>query len=98
MDRISVFELDESNNFILVDIRNAYYYNLSHIEGAINIPYYNLLNNYNHYLDKDKVYYLYCDMGEQSNEIAQRLSKFGYNVYSIDGGYAKYREIKGSIL
>ena len=46
----------------------------------------------------DHTYYLYCDMGEQSGEIADRLSNFGYHVYSIDGGYTEYLRIKGGIL
>ena len=98
MNRISVWELNELINPIIIDIRNAYYYNISHIDNSINIPYYNLLNNYSHYLNKSNTYYLYCDMGEQSGEIADRLSNFGYRVYSIDGGYTEYLRIKGGIL
>ena len=96
MDRISFKEIDKFDNPIIIDIRNSYYYNLNHIVGAINIPYYNLLNNYSHYLNKNDAY-LYCDMGEQSEEIASRLRKFGYKVYSIDGGYLEYKKVKGSI-
>ena len=93
MDRVSVYELNGIDNAIIVDIRNKYYYNISHIKGSINIPYYNLLNNYRHYLNKDNIYYLYCDTGEQSNEIATRLRLFGYKVYSIEGGYLEYQRL-----
>ncbi len=68
---------------VIIDIRNSYYYNLGHIENSINIPYYNLLNNYSHYLDRDKTYYLYCDKGILSRELAEKLSLLGYNVYSM---------------
>ena len=77
-------------NPIIIDIRSNYYYSLGHIRGAISVPYYNLLNNYSHYLNKSNKYYLYCDIGEQSLEIAMRLRKFGYNTYSIKGGYQEY--------
>ena len=88
--RISIEELFNLNNPIIVDIRNSYYYNLGHIKNAISIPYYNLLNNYSHYLNKDNTYYLYCDIGDQSYEIADRLQKLGYQTISIDGGYLAY--------
>ena len=84
------------NNPIIVDIRSAYSYSLGHIRGAINVPYYNLLNNYSHYLSKYNRYYLYCDIGDQSLEIAERLRNFGYDTYSIKGGYQDYlRNIQG---
>ena len=78
------------HNPIIIDIRDNYSYNLGHIKGAINIPYYNLLNNYSHYLKKNEKYYLYCDNGRQSTEISNRLNLFGYNTTNIEGGYEAY--------
>ena len=63
MTQINIKELLQLSNPIIIDIRNNYYYNKEHIKGSINIPYYNLLNNYNHYLTKNKKYYLYCNEG-----------------------------------
>ena len=94
MNSVSVWDLDEFGNNI-IDIRSNYYYNVGHIDGAVNIPYYNLLNNYSHYLDRNNIYLLYCDTGEQSLEIVNRLRRFGYNVFNIDGGYNKYLEVFG---
>lgn len=90
MDSISVGELINLINPIIIDIRNSYYYNMGHINGAINVPYYNLLNNYSHYLNKEEIYYIYCDNGDQSVEIARRLNSFGYHVFNIVGGYKEY--------
>lgn len=86
MDTISIEELKKIKNPNIVDIRDNYSYNISHIKNSINIPYYNLLNNYSHYLNKNMVYYLYCDEGKQSMEISKRLNSFGYNTKSIIGG------------
>ncbi len=91
---ISIIELLKLNNPIIIDIRNNYYYNIGHIKDAISIPYYNLLNNFSHYLNKNSTYYLYCDIGDQSYEIAERLQKFGYNTISIEGGYLAYCRLK----
>ena len=87
-----MISLDYLDKGIIIDIRTNYEYNLGHIEGAINIPYYNLLNNYNHYLNKYQKYYLYCDYGKQSKEISDRLNMFGYNTESIIGGYLEYKK------
>ena len=59
MNTISLSELKKISNPIIIDIRDNYSYNISHIKNSINIPYYNLLNNYSHYLNKNNVYYLY---------------------------------------
>ena len=90
MNIINIKELTRVINPYIIDIRNSYYYNLGHIPGAINIPYYNLLNNYSHYLNKNTKYYLYCENGRQSSEISNRLNLFGYNTTNIDGGYEAY--------
>ncbi len=90
MEGITFCEVLKLNNPIIVDIRDNYSYCLGHINGAINIPYYNLLSNYSRYLDKNKIYYLYCDYGKQSAEISKRLNSFGYNTKNIIGGYEGY--------
>ena len=87
MDNISFNELKNISNPIIIDIRDNYSYSISHIKNSINIPYYNLLNNYSHYLNKNNIYYLYCDEGRQSYEISKRLNSFGYNTKSILGGF-----------
>lgn len=86
---INLYELD-LNRDIIIDIRSNYSYNMGHIKNAINIPYYNLLNNFSHYLDKNKIYYLYCEEGKQSEEISNRLNLFGYSTFNIIGGYQSY--------
>lgn len=95
MDRISVGDFLLLDQRSVVDVRNNYYYNLGHIDGALSVPYYNLLNNYSHYLLKKNRYYLYCDTGEQSLAIVRRLNSFGYDTVSIDGGYSEYIRVLG---
>lgn len=90
MNSISLNYILNMNNPIIIDIRDNYTYHQGHIKGAINIPYYNLLNNYSHYLKKNETYYLYCDNGRQSMEISSRLNSFGYNTFNIQGGYEEY--------
>lgn len=90
MYQISVDRLILLETPVIIDIRSSYSYSLGHISGAKNVPYYNLLNNFSHYLNKYDRYYLYCDTGEQSMEIATRLNSFGYDTINIIGGYQEY--------
>ena len=90
MNSINIDYVLNLNNPKIIDIRDNYSYNLGHINGAINIPYYNLLNNYSHYLKKGEKYYLYCENGRQSLQISDRLNLFGYDTLTINGGYEEY--------
>jgi rhodanese-related sulfurtransferase len=93
--QINIVELMMINNPLIIDIRSVYSYGLGHINGAISVPYYNLLSNYSHYLNRYNKYYLYCDTGEQSLEIATRLQRFGYDTFSVIGGYQEYLRFIG---
>ena len=84
-------ELNRQNNYELIDIRDNYSYSLGHLPKAKNIPYYNLLGNFSHYLNKNNYYILYCDYGKQSKEISDKLNSFGYNTTSLKGGYLGYK-------
>lgn len=78
----------------LIDIRSSNKYNSSHIPSAINIPSNILINNPQKYLNKDEIYYLYCNSGHISNDISIMLNNMGYNTRNILGGYNYYLLIK----
>lgn len=94
MTNISVPNLLLIKNPIIIDIRDNYSYSQGHINTAINIPYYNLTNNHHHYLNKHNTYYIYCDNGDKSREVTQRLTNQGYNIINIIGGYQAYKKLK----
>ena len=93
--QISIQEVMSLPNPIVIDIRAFYYYSIGHIPGALSVPYYNLLNNYSHYINPYNIYYLYCETGEQSSEIVERLNNFGYDTFNIIGGYQEYLKVFG---
>ena len=95
---ISIEEVLQIDTPTIVDIREYYYYNIGHIIGAISIPYYNLLTNHKHYLTYYNTYYLYCEKGEQSKELVEKLNSFGYNTLNIIGGYQEYLKVFGKII
>ena len=78
------------NSSNIIDIRDRNSYVMGHIPQAINIEEYDLLFNTNKYLNKNSIYYIYCDLGNRSGQLAMKLRKDGYNVINIEGGYHNY--------
>ena len=85
---ISIKELkDLGYNANLIDVRNVEKYNDRHIPNSKNIPMEELLIRPEKYLDKNQVYYIYCQRGIQSRKVCHILTVEGYNVVNIIGGY-----------
>lgn len=74
----------------IIDLRSFEKYNTSHIEFSKNIPYLELLKNYDKYLDKTKVYHLYCQSGKVSLKLSIQLNNMGYNTINVLGGYQEW--------
>lgn len=77
-------------NINIIDIRNSSSYNNNHIPGAKNIEYSLLINNPDKYLNRNDKYYFYCTRGITSHKLCSYLSKLGYDVVNIAGGYEGY--------
>lgn len=73
----------------IIDIRSKKDYLIGHVDGAICIPYNDLLFNPSKYLDKNKTYHIYCKSGITSKSVVNILNNLGYNTVNIDGGYNK---------
>lgn len=85
---ISIKELlKKCNDACIIDIRSNQSYNNNHIPNAKNIPNMTLISNPSKYLDKDKIYYLYCQKGITSIKTCSLLNKLGYKVVNVNGGY-----------
>ena len=67
----------------IIDVSDKYTYNLGHINGSINIPYDELINNYRSYLNKNEKYFLYCKSGKLSKRAVMVLSSLGYKVFVL---------------
>ncbi len=68
----------------IIDVTNKNEFNLYHIDGSVNIPYDNLINNYRYYLNKNDTYYIYCKGGKLSKRAVSILSSLGYKVYLLE--------------
>lgn len=84
---ITIEQLIKLKNPNIIDIRSIENYNHKHIPNSINIPFTNLLSNPSKYLKYSETYYIYCSSGIKSTKVCNYLSKQGYNVINVLGGY-----------
>ena len=89
LKNIGVNSLDYENMHI-IDIRSREKYNNNHIPNSINIEFDKLILSPEKYLEKDKIYYIYCQRGKTSINACINLYKLGYNVINIMGGYENW--------
>ncbi|WP_046742989.1 rhodanese-like domain-containing protein [Kordia zhangzhouensis] len=92
---ITVAELVQKQNFVLLDSRELEEYQTSHIQEAICVGYDKFkLKKIQKVLPKerDKLIIVYCSLGIRSEDIAEKLQKAGYtNVYNLYGGIFEWK-------
>lgn len=85
---ISVYELwnmVRRNDVYLIDLRDRNEYRHFHVDGARNLPY-DEMEKWKNMLPRNKKLVLYCERGSTSMLAAKRLSRMGYEVYTLVGG------------
>lgn len=84
--------LSEALNYggIIVDVRSAEEFAISHIPMAINLPL-SEIENGNITLPKTKIILVYCENGGASTMAARILSDRGYRVINTVGGLRDYK-------
>ncbi len=80
-----LLNLRDNKEYILIDIRPRYEYEKGHIQGALSVPQYELINSYNR-LNKKKTYIFICQRGRNSRDVAITLMKYGYNTINLYKG------------
>lgn len=73
---------------VLLDVRSPQEYNEGHLNGAINIPLYELEKScYNKLKDPNKIVIVYCQSGIRSKKAINILRKIGFsNLYHLENG------------
>ncbi|MBZ2166526.1 rhodanese-like domain-containing protein [Methanobacterium spitsbergense] len=92
------FELIITNNntdgFVILDVRTPEEYNETHIENSLNINY----NSKNfkleiEKLDKNKKYLVYCHSGRRSSNAIKTMEKSGFkDLKNISGGISRWKK------
>lgn len=86
--RIDELKNKLSQGAILVDVRSNQEYKEGHLQGAINIPDFEIANRVQKEITKkNQLVVLYCQYGGRSKKSMNLMKKMGYtNVYNLYGG------------
>ena len=71
----------------VLDVREAYEFEVGHAAGAKHIPVDEVPDRFDAELDPDEDYYVICRTGGRSVQIAGWLTAQGYSVMLVGGGY-----------
>jgi rhodanese-related sulfurtransferase len=87
-------KLKDLDNEQLLDVRTPEEYKEGHLEGSVNIDYYN--ENFSTQLDaldKDKPVMVYCRSGSRSSKAAEILRQKGFKqVYELEEGIIGWQQ------
>lgn len=77
-----------SQGAILIDVRSHQEYREGHLQGAINIPDFEIANRIQREIPKkNQLIILYCQYGGRSKTASLIIRKLGYtNIYNLYGG------------
>lgn len=79
---------EKSVNQAIIDIRTPQEFSEGHIEGAVNINYYdnNFLDQIAKY-DKNQPIFIYCRSGNRTTPASKKIADFGFTkIYDLEGG------------
>lgn len=101
VDTISVTEFlrnfeqySNKDKYIILDVRTETEYDLSHIEGAINIPLDELREHLKELSNVTKEIIVHCHSGLRSYIACRILKENGFKVKNLIGGYVMYDIVK----
>lgn len=83
-------EIEKADEFIVIDVRESDELSEGNIENSIHLPLGSIIRNARQgKLDKykDKKIVTYCNSGYRGNIAAEELSKLGFNVFNLEGGF-----------
>ena len=90
INSVFIEDIINNNKYNIIDVRSSYDYYLGSIPNSIHLDKYDLLNKPSDYLDRNKLYCIYCEFGNTSGFVVERLNSLGYNTVNLVGGYANY--------
>ena len=84
--------MDESDGYIILDVRTQEEFDEAHIDGAILIPDYEIADKAESILkDKDQLILVYCRSGNRSKQASKKLAEMGYTNIVEFGGINRWR-------
>ncbi|CAL2102451.1 Rhodanese [Tenacibaculum sp. 190130A14a] len=99
---ISITELQNENNVILLDAREPKEFEISHLKNAICVGYdfFNLEKTLKKLpQNKNTKIVVYCSLGIRSEDIAEKLQKQGYtNIFNLYGGIFEWKNQNNTLV
>ena len=90
IDKIDQVQSDHlTNNYSnhqILDVRTKNEYKLSHLDGSINLPLYDIITKKN-FLNKETKYLIHCQTGYRSMIASSLLKNMGFEVVEIKDGF-----------
>ncbi len=90
IDKIDQVQSDHlTNNYSnhqILDVRTINEYKLSHLDGSINLPLYDIITKKN-FLNKETKYLIHCQTGYRSMIASSLLKNMGFEVVEIKDGF-----------
>lgn len=82
---------EDTASSIILDVRTLKEYSAGHIDGAINIDYFdNQFKSNLMKLDTSKTVFVYCHSGGRSGQASKTLKVVGFKkVYDLKGGFSR---------
>jgi len=81
----------DNEGFIILDVRTTNEYDNGHIDGALNLNYYDKFEAEIAKLDKDKIYFVYCQSGGRSSRAVEKMTEAGFEyIYHYEDGYSGF--------
>lgn len=80
----SIKNIQEENNYIILDVRTKNEYDEKHIVDSILIPY-DEISDKTVNIDKDKTVLVYCRSGKRAATAVEKLKNLGYTAYNMGG-------------
>jgi rhodanese-related sulfurtransferase len=82
-----------SDNALLIDVREYFEFKKSRLQDAVNIPSTNNFEIPADTIDKDSDLFFYCSSGFRSKKIARLFYEKGFtHLYSLDGGINTWKK------
>ena len=82
-------ELNETQEYFLLDIRDKAAFQYGNVKKSVNIPMEELEERINE-IPKNQKIAVYCKRGMVSKEAVELLCENGRDAYELEGGYSKY--------
>ena len=84
--------LNADETILILDQRDQQSYQQGHINGAMMV-HDSLIDSLIRKGNKKQSLLIYCYQGNASKDLAELFCNFGFNAFSISGGYAEWKRV-----